>query len=210
MADPVQLRDFASFASALRQTELPGARDRRLMLEVYRLAARRAYFETKGQQSVENVARKYRPIIRKWHSVLSALERTRKLLAKTQNRGEEMYPDPLYWKKLFQPTTESLQDISDTIRQTQQRSIDRLHPRSLKKQETAKWHSLFPQYDYPLKRVGWKPVETWFLEELDDLLSRHFRVREEQLAPGDRYKLIQAILKAAFSESKELDAVKVA
>ncbi len=97
------LCDFPSFTSALRQSQLPGTEDRRFLREMYSLAAQRGYLETESQQNVKDVARKYRPIIRKWRPVLSALGRTRKLLAETQNRCEEMYPDPIYWRKLFHP-----------------------------------------------------------------------------------------------------------
>ena len=204
------LCDFSSFTSALRQSQLPGTEDRRFLREMYSLAAQRGYLETESQQNVKDVARKYRPIIRKWRPVLSALERTRKLLAETQNRCEEMYPDPIYWRKLFHPAEQSLLDISFTVQQTQQRSIDQLHPRSLKKQETSQWHPLFPQYYYPLERFGWKPVETWLLDELDALLSRYFRAEKKEIAPGDRYKLIQSTFEAAFHECKELDTIKVA
>lgn len=210
MSNPFPLRGFRSFATALRQTQLPGSRDRRLLREIYSLAARRRYLETESQQIVKNVARIHRPVIGKWRSVLSAIERTRKLLAEVQGHCEEMYPDPIYWQNLFHPAAESLSDISHVIEQTQQRTIDKLHPRSLKKREAAKWNPLFPQYDYPPKRFGWKPVETWFLEELDDLLYRYFRECKAEPAPGDRYNLIQAVLKAAFNERKELDTIKVA
>jgi hypothetical protein len=208
--NPFPLRDFTSFTSTLRQTRLPGTRDRRLLRKVHSLAARCEHLEGEGQQSVKDVAHKYRPIIRRWRPVLSALERTRRLLAETENHCEEMYPDPLYWKKLFRHAEESLLDISYTIRQIQQRAVDQLHPRSLKKKETAKWHPLRPQYDYPLNRLGWKPVERWLLDQLDNLIYRYFREREEELTPGDRYKLIQAIWRAAFDEHKEIDSIKVA
>ena len=67
-----------------------------------------------------------------------------------------------------------------------------------------------PEFDYPLEHFGWKPAETWFLEELDESLIRYFRARNQELAPGDRYKLIQAIFKAAFNEHKVLATIKIA
>lgn len=212
MSDPSLLPDFATFASTLRQTNLPGTEDRRFLKDIYRLARRGIYLQTEGQQTVKATALKQKHVIQDWRSAIRTLERAQRNLTKAQNFCEERFPDPFYWKIQFQSATESLSDLAYSILQTQRRTLGLLHPHSLKKEERlkVKWESLLwpHEYDYPLARLGWKPAATWLIGELDDLFSVHFK--SEKVTATDRHRLIKAILQIAFQVSMDLNAIKVA
>jgi hypothetical protein len=212
MSDSSLLPDFASFASALRQTRLPGTGDRRFLKDIYRLARRGIYLQTEGQQTVKATALKQKQVIQDWRSVIGTLKRAQRNLTKAQKFCEEKFPDPFYWKIQFQAATESLSDLVYSILQTQRRTLARLHPHSLKKEERleVKWESLLwpNEYDYPLARLGWKPAATWLIGELDDLFSVYFE--GEKVTATDRHRLVKAIVQIAFKVSMELNAIKVA
>ena len=205
------LEEFSTFVLALRETRLPGASDQRLLKQIYSLAGRKAYLETRGIQSIQTAAEKQRPRIAQWTPVFSALKLARASLVEAQRRCEEMYPDPVYWRDRFGPAQGSVLEISRSVKSIRQRSIDPLHSRSLKKGETKEWEPLlYPQHDYPLDRVGWKPVETWFLEELNKLIAQHFSKLKRKPLSKERERLIQAIFVAAFRDRKDCNAIKIA
>jgi len=211
MTDTSKSPSFTSFAAALRQTSLPGTRTRRFLGEVYALVKRRKYLETKGQQQARRFAREeLRPRIRKCNRVLKALARTQGQLERAEQRAEEISPPAYHWKTLFHPAEEALADITFAISQIRQRAIDELPSPFRKKQEIAKWDLVLKGYDYPLDRLGWKPAETWFIEQLASLISEQLERGRKGISPGQRYRLIQAIFRAAFQEHKDLKAIKVA
>ena len=55
--------------------------------------------------------------------------------------------------------------------------------------------------------LGTTAAETWFLGELDSLLTRY--VDQKKVKLGSPYTLIQAIFSAAFKHKKTLEAIKV-
>ena len=210
MSKQSPLRDFNSFEDSLRQTGLPGTKNPSLLREIYALAKRSEHLEDKGEKSVAQVAKKYRPMIRHSRAVLSALERVQKCLAEAQRRCERMYPESQFCQSVFQPAFLSLSELVRNIESNKHLFIDQLHPRSLRKGETQRWELLLPEYDYPLKRLGYKVVETQFLTELSALLSQHFKTTRRGPAESDRRKLIQAVFQAAFGLKKEETAIKQA
>ena len=62
-------------------------------------------------------------------------------------------------------------------------------------------------YDYNLSRVGWKPVQTWFVRELDSLINQHAGLRSPLHPPKVRRDLISTVLKVAFDEHKSDHAI---
>ena len=212
MSDSSLLPDFATFASTLRQTNLPGTEDRRFLKDIYRLARRGIYLQTEGQQTVKATALKQKHVIQDWRSAIRTLERAQRNLTKAQNFCEERFPDPFYWKIQFQSATESLSDLAYSIPTdpaTYARPLTPPLPQERGEIEGEMGIAPAHEYDYPLARLGWKPAATWLIGELDELLfSVHFK--SEKVTATDRHRLIKAILQIAFQVSMDLNAIKVA
>jgi hypothetical protein len=209
MSEAPQFPKFDSFVSSLRQTNLPGTKNRKFMQKVYRLAEQARHYEAEGEAAVKDAARPHRQVIRKCVLTRRALRRVEKELDVAKKRAAEIYPHPFYWQILFEPAEESVADVTHKLEQIQQQAADSVHGRFLAKKETHKYEVLLPDYDYPSRRLGSKPVETWFCNRLNDLLTLKFRGKEA-LTPRDRYRLIQSVFRTSFNVHKELKTIEVA
>jgi hypothetical protein len=212
MSDTPKLPDFDSFVFSLRQNNLPGTQNRRLLREMYGLAEEGRWIETEGLEKLKDMARQHREVIRKYDVALRALGRVELSLDIATKLAKEVSVDSRYWNSLFDPTKKSIQDGSDRLLQARQMHIDRIHNRFLKGKELHKYVplSLWKEYEYPLKRFGWKPIETWFLGVLDDMLTATYGQGKKALTPGDRYRLIRLAFQTAFGQEKDLKTIAVA
>jgi hypothetical protein len=219
------LPDFDSFATALQQTNLPGTRDRRFLSKVYELVSASQNLQTEGQHKAKEVADKYRPIIDKLDAALKDIKDARKFLDDTRKRLEKIFfcgvpsrPPHLFHPSQdppskYAPPQDALSDVEDALYRRRQLALGFLHPHFVKKKkgepDSIGYRSLLEnEFEYPLARWGWKPVETWFIEELHSLFSECF-TGKTKVPKNQRYRLIQAIFNVAFGEEKTVESIKL-
>jgi hypothetical protein len=211
------LPDLESFASVMRQTNLPGTDQSRFLRKVYGLAARCHFLQTKAQQNAKQAADEHRPTIDALDAALVVLEQAQKYLNETRKSLEKNSPRFLNWRATFDSAKEPLLEASSKLRRQRQLELGFLHRHFLKysgdERTTGRYKSLlYWDEEYPLDRWGSTPAETWLIGQLDDTFSGYF-TGKKAITQERRYKLILAVLDAAFGGSPDtpanLDNIKV-
>lgn len=208
-----QLKEFKEFASALRITHLPGTDDTALLRKVFALAKQRRQMQEQSRLATELSKGKFRHRIRVCRMALRTARKADDQIVQAQEICASGFGVPLYeWNHWFEPVRNSIKTLMSNLAKIEDEAIAQVHPRYRQEREKPRFEALFRDYDYDLSRMGWKPSQKWFLAELMQVLSAHFKKKRTALPLTQVVlrSLIIEIMVAAFNETLSDDAIKSA
>ncbi len=204
--DATNLRSFDAFATAMKMMNIEDVQNHRLLRQIYSLVKRCDYLRSTGQEEARQVShQKLRPVIRRCENVLKALSRVERGFENAKNRAQDIPAPYSHWNVKFSSVEEGLANLRASLEKIRQHAIDGQHARFRNRKHEPKWELLIQRYDYPLQNRGWKAPDSWLIGQLDRLISRRWK----NIAPGKRYRLIQAVFIAAYQEHKDLKTIAV-
>lgn len=211
MAEFPSLPHFEPFAVELQKTNLPGTQDESFVRSAYQITREHYELQTEGQKKAEDMAKKYRPAVDRIYAAFDALEETRKILdGQLEYFKKEFAGMSVDWERLFHAAKSALEE-PNTLHRQRQILLGYFHRHFLRydrnEHKTMRYRSLLNwyEYEYPLGRWGWTPIESQLIEALDSFFSSYF-TGKRKATKNDCYKLIRVILDAAFGGYPDTEA----
>jgi hypothetical protein len=198
---------FNAFAAVLSQTGLPGTADRRFVRKLFRAVNKCKYLQKESQDKPHRIAKeKIRPVVKQCDDLLKKLRQIQADCSSLRKLTWTLYASHL--QDQFSAIDKACEQISHSIKFTRERTVAEIHPHFRKSSEKVQWENLIGHYvyDYPFKKFGWKPAETWLEQELNAIIAKHLK----NTSPKQNCQLIQAVFRHGLEETKTLKAIEVA
>src|SRR5579859_2040970 len=167
-----QLKTFQHFCRLLRETHLPGSKDATLLRNVHSLARARIEKEKQSRLAAHVSKDKLRPLIKVYRKVIRASEKASAQIQSAHDIYAKGLNTPLFeCETWFAPVKGGILRLIEKLREMEEIAVNQLPKRYRKPGEEVHFTVLFGDHDYDLPRLGWKPSQTWFVDEVVELLE---------------------------------------